>query len=385
MAAVTSNLQPMETDMGRAVALGVFPGLRAHNGGGVQLSGVFAWRALAEFASRANGSADLLVFGDVDEAELPAAGKAFHTSSRTAVLRHALTWPRNPEVACFWHIGLLKLLPLLRRRPQRVALFLHGIEVWKRQNWFTRRLLNRVDLFLSNSQHTWNRFIDFHPRLAGRSHKVTALGVGDPTHNPTTAPDEVPAALIVARMDKDEDYKGHRELIGVWPRVLEVLPGAQLWVVGDGNLRPELERECASLNVARHVKFLGYVSEQKKEELVRRSRCLAMPSRGEGFGLVYLEAMRSGRPCLVSNCDAGAEVINSPEAGLSVDPSDPAALAGALIDLLSLGPRWEHWSRSARARFEAHFTADRFQQRFVEALFGNETERQGLCAASLES
>jgi glycosyltransferase involved in cell wall biosynthesis len=94
-----------------------------------------------------------------------------------------------------------------------------------------------------------------------------------------------------------------------------------------------------------------------------------MPSRGEGFGLVYLEAMRLGRPCLVSTRDASRETVNPPEAGLAADPDRPEELADALVQLLSDSPRWGQWSADARRRYEARFTAEHFQRRLLDALF----------------
>jgi phosphatidylinositol alpha-1,6-mannosyltransferase len=111
------------------------------------------------------------------------------------------------------------------------------------------------------------------------------------------------------------------------------------------------------------------VPDAEKERLLRRARCLALPSRGEGFGLVYLEAMRLGRPCLVSSLDAGREVVNPPEAGLAADPRRPAELAAAVARLLAASdPEWRAWSAQARARYERGFTAAHFQERLVEAL-----------------
>ncbi len=169
-------------------------------------------------------------------------------------------------------------------------------------------------------------------------------------------------------MARSEDYKGHRELIGAWPEVQRRMPGAELWIAGDGDLRPDMEHLARKCGVADAVRFFGRVSEERKQELLVACRCLAMPSRGEGFGLVYLEAMRLGRPCLVSNADAGREVVNPPEAGLAADPGDPAALAAALARLLAPSAEWTRWSIQARERYEREFTAQKFQQRLADAL-----------------
>src|SRR6185295_8894714 len=183
------------------------------------------------------------------------------------------------------------------------------------------------------------------------------------------APDRQPIALMLSRLSQTEDYKGHRELIEAWPIVLKRIPEAQLWIAGEGDLRPELEEVAKRVGVTQSVKFLGRVSEERKQQLLEQARCLVMPSRGEGFGLVYLEAMRLGRPCLVSTLDAGREVVNPPEAGLAANPDNADELADAISRLLTEGPEWQQWSERARRRYEENFTARDFQQRLLAALF----------------
>ncbi len=62
------------------------------------------------------------------------------------------------DIILVWHTHLLRLVPLVRSSPARVVVFLHGVEAWKRQDWFTHRLLRRVDLFNCDSQYTWEQF-----------------------------------------------------------------------------------------------------------------------------------------------------------------------------------------------------------------------------------
>jgi phosphatidylinositol alpha-1,6-mannosyltransferase len=174
---------------------------------------------------------------------------------------------------------------------------------------------------------------------------------------------------MIGRLSRNEDYKGHREMIHAWPRVLAAMSNAELWIVGDGDLRPELERLAETLGISRRVNFFRAVPDTRKEDLLQRCRVLALPSRGEGFGLVYLEAMRLGRPCLVSRLDAGIEVVNPPEAGLAADVHDPAQLAASVLQLLTPGPEWDQMSARARRRYETHFTACHFEQRLLAALF----------------
>ncbi|HKP46612.1 MAG TPA: glycosyltransferase family 4 protein [Pyrinomonadaceae bacterium] len=340
---------------------GLFPEFGKDHLGGIQVSGDIAWQAVSE-----NSAADLFSY-EAPRGTPWATQRAF--SLRTKSIFSALTRRGNPDLLLVWQIGLLKLLPFFLHQPRKVVLFLHGIEAWKKQDWLTRELLKRVDLFLCNSDHTWRQFSRYNPSRARAPHSVVPLGIYTPVTYETRAPLSPPAALILSRLDKTEDYKGHRELITTWPWVLKLQPQAQLWIAGDGNLRRDLEILVSELGLEESVKFYGKVSERKKEELLRGSRCLVMPSRGEGFGLVYLEAMRLGRPCLVSTFDAGREVVNPPEAGLAVDPTIRAELAASLSRLLSDGTEWENWSINARRRYEANYTAVRFQERLLKVLF----------------
>jgi phosphatidylinositol alpha-1,6-mannosyltransferase len=351
------------------LVLGVFPGLGGPNAGGIQAYGRLAWQAVATHTHAQGGSAGLLVYGQADASDLVLGdASSFAAASKWRVLRAALTRTWRAPLVCFWHLHLLRLLPLLRVGPAKVVLFLNGIEAWCDPGTILRRLLQRVDLFLSISDFTWRRFLEFHPQLADRPHRTVHLGLEEPTAE-VESPEDPPAALILGRIVRQEDYKGHRELIRIWPRVLQRIPKARLWIVGDGDLRPDLEQLSHELKVADFVRFWGRVDENSKQELLRRCRCLTMPSRGEGFGLVYLEAMRLGRPCLVSRSDAGGEVVNPPEAGLAADPHNAEELTEAVCRLLTAGPEWNQWSRGARQRYESRFTAAHFQERLLHTLF----------------
>jgi phosphatidylinositol alpha-1,6-mannosyltransferase len=268
-----------------------------------------------------------------------------------------------------WHVNLLRLVPFVRNIAGPVTLFLHGIEAWTKHDPLTRRLLCGVDGFLSNSNYTWERFLTFYPNLRKARHRTVHLGTLHGLSGVTPKSNERPTALMIGRMRRSEDYKGHRQMIEAWPLVLKENAEAQLSIVGDGDLRLDLERLAAAHGLAKHVCFWGAVSETSKEHLIAQSRCLVLPSRGEGFGLVYLEAMRLGRPCLVSNLDAGREIVNPPEAGLAVDPSNPRQVAEATLRLLKPGPEWRDWSISARRRYETNFTVGHFQQRLIMSLF----------------
>lgn len=263
----------------------------------------------------------------------------------------------------FMHIGLSKFL-LLGRPKGSIKVFLHGIEAWKKIPIWHKYLLRGVDHFISNSQFTWDRFLQFNPEFSHIRHDVVHLGIGEPIEY-TESDSDIPAALIIGRMLKSEDYKGHRELISIWPQVRQRVPGAELWIVGTGDLQPELEQLA---NDHKGIRFYGKVSEGEKQELLRRCRCFAMPSRNEGFGLVYLEAMRLGRPCLVSDCDAGREVVPVPDCGLAIKLSDQAELVSALVCLLGFDRESALRRQNSSKVYGNNFTSISFLKRFGSSL-----------------
>jgi phosphatidylinositol alpha-1,6-mannosyltransferase len=265
----------------------------------------------------------------------------------------------------FWHVDLLKAKPFLRVGKARVTLFIHGIECWREHSPYVQRLLAGVDLVLANSNFTLERFLHRYPFMEGISKAIVPLGLGREVNEAVPAP-QVRAALMLGRMEKREDYKGHREMIDSWRFVTARIPDAELWIAGSGSLESEL-RQLAS-QVSERIRFFGHVTETEKTVLLIRCRCFAMPSRAEGFGLVYLEAMRLGRPCIVSQSDAGREVVNPPEGGLAVDPANARALADAVCVLLSDGDDWARMSEQSRGRYNSHFTASQFENRLTAAL-----------------
>lgn len=347
--------------------LGLFPTFKAGSIGGVQESARIAWEAISRHASAQRGQATLFCYGS-KSAELYSASD-FSFASKPATVLMALRHEWRAQVVVIWHAGLLKLLPFFRLAGAKVVLFLHGIEVWRKLDWLSRKQLQRVSLFLCNSDHTWNRFLTFNPELSGHNRQTVALGMLTPSSQPAQAPSAPPAVLMLGRLSRSEDYKGHREVIAAWPLVQAQYPDAELWIVGDGELRADLEQAAIAHGLGASVRFWGYLPEERKQELLMRCRCLALPSRGEGFGLVYLEAMRLGRPCLVSTLDAGREVVNPPDAGLAVNPAETAEVAAALGRLLADTPEWHDWSEQAVRRYENAYTARHFQERLVNALF----------------
>jgi phosphatidylinositol alpha-1,6-mannosyltransferase len=275
---------------------------------------------------------------------------------------------------CDWvvysHLSLARVqrfVPAVARRPYVV--FLHGIEAWNDLAPAQLATLRAASLRMTNSAYTARRIAARHPSIGDFS--VCPLALEEPGFpaDVTWAPRE-PIVLLVARMQSTERYKGHDELIESWPRVTARVPGARLVVAGGGDDVGRLKAKARDLGLSESVQFTGFISRDALLLLYRRAAVFAMPSRGEGFGLVYLEAMAHGVPCIGSLSDAATEVISDGETGFLVEQSDRVALADRLVLLLSDARRRSSMGAAARRAVINRFTYDRFAADFLSIIDG---------------
>jgi phosphatidylinositol alpha-1,6-mannosyltransferase len=284
-----------------------------------------------------------------------------------AVARAALQCASTTDIVCS-HLHLAPAATLLAWRGGRITVVLCGIEAWVPLRARQLRALERATL-VAISQHTVDRFKTANPAFA--STDVTVCHPGLVPHMGRTAGPLAAAstALIVARMSAAERYKGHDALLDIWPDVLARRPDARLVVAGDGDDRSRLESRAASLGLAHVVRFVGRVGDAELGELYARCRVFVMPSRDEGFGLVFLEAMRAGKPC-IGGYGAAAEIIQHDVTGLIVDPDSRDELTAAVLRVFDEPDTACRLGAAGRERFLSTFTDDHFRARFARAMVG---------------
>jgi glycosyltransferase involved in cell wall biosynthesis len=289
------------------------------------------------------------------------AAEGRHVTFVSEALRLGLRCDRETVIICS-HVHLAPVARLMAWRGARVTYVLCGIEAWVRLRTAERWALSSGRL-VAISAHTARGFTAANP--AFRDTAIDVCHPGLPARDAETpdTPDD-PAALIVGRMSASEAYKGHEELLRAWPRVLARHPRAQLWMVGDGDDRPRLEALAAQLGVAGAVTFTGRVTDEELDRRYRRCRFFVMPSRHEGFGLVFLEAMRAGKACIGAP-GAAAEIIQHGVTGLIVDPAPADELVAAIVRLFDEPAVCDAFGRAGAARFRAEFTDVRFAARFA--------------------
>src|SRR3954470_17145525 len=264
------------------------------------------------------------------------------------------------------HAHLAPLTLVLAMRGVPIAVFLHGVEAWRPLRRRESAALERASALLANSHYTAAQFRAANPRFVDRAIGICHLGVG-PRPSTMTAPAIDGYALIVGRMAADERYKGHDALIDSWPEVLARVPGATLAIVGDGDDRPRLEQLAFRRGLGGRVVFTGRVPDDELAGWYAHAAFLAMPSRNEGFGLVYVEAMRAGKPCIVAP-GAAEEIVDNDTTGIVVDAERPGALTSAVVRLFEDRAGRERMGRAAAARVAGMFEEQHFATRLLAQL-----------------
>jgi len=279
-----------------------------------------------------------------------------------------------PDHILVTHLGISPVARLLRGSHTRVTQFMHGIECWQPLSFRVRWGLASVDRFVSNSAFTHRRFLEKNPRYRRTPHEVCWLALpedrraGDRIE--PAADDGDLSVLIVGRIARGEMYKGHDDLLAVWPEVYTRFPRARLDVVGDGDGAEALRITARQkgLCASGAVRFWGQLSDSELVERYRQCAIFAMPSKGEGFGLVYLEAMSFGKPCIASSTDAAPEVVLDRVTGRIIVYGDRAALLQVLTELLADPAQCSQLGRAGRERVLAHFLEPHFAKRLWSAL-----------------
>jgi phosphatidylinositol alpha-1,6-mannosyltransferase len=181
----------------------------------------------------------------------------------------------------------------------------------------------------------------------------------DPPGDYVADRDQRPTLLTVASFLSPR--KGHDVIVRALPLIRAAIPDVRWVVIGDGPLRPEIERSAAAAGLDGVATFLGRIDDRERDRWLDRSHVFCMPSRvppdglgGEGFGIVYLEAGAHGLPVIGGNVAGALDAIVDGVTGVLVDPTDHEAVAAAAIELLSDPQRARQLGSEGRAHAEAH-------------------------------
>jgi glycosyltransferase involved in cell wall biosynthesis len=161
------------------------------------------------------------------------------------------------------------------------------------------------------------------------------------------------------------ERKGVSYLIQAMARLMATHPDTQLVIVGEGKDRDLLEELTSQLGLQENVVFVGTQSQDRVSELLRESRLFILPSIEEGQGVVLVEALASGTPCIGSRVGGISDVI-TPDVGKLVDAGDVQGLSAAIDSFLIDDALWEAASDNARNRAETDYDWNSLAEKMFE-------------------
>lgn len=224
------------------------------------------------------------------------------------------------------------------------VLMAYGIEAWRNNSALRQKSLRKADLVLAISRYTRDWLIE---KEGVNPERVQILA---PTYTAqqfsiSSKPQrlmekynlnvENPVILTICRLVEEERYKGYDQIIKAMPQILSEVPNARYLIVGKGPDRPRIEKLIAEVGVQDAVTLVGFVPDEELADYYNLCDLFAMPSKAEGFGIVYLEALACGKPVLAGNKDGSRDALADGELGILVDPDDVGEIAREMIQVIT--------------------------------------------------
>lgn len=315
-----------------------------------------------ELARRASEGHDLIRLAPRSEVDLHAAWKL---SRIVKELRPDIVHAHDPHAVAVTALALSFLTS--GRSPgliasRRVAFHLKG-------NAFSRWKYHQVDCFVAASQAIHRMLVEdgIDPTRVVTvyegidMHRVQAEPAAN-IHAEFWLPTHAPIVGAVAALTQE---KGHKYLIDAAALVVREVPDARFVILGEGDLRPALERQIRELHLDRHVLLPGFRADILA--FIRSFDLFVMSSLAEGLGTSLLDAMALSKATVASDTGGIPEVVSHNETGLLVSPRDPRALATAISQLLKDHERRERMGRAGLERVTRLFTAERMVEKTLDA------------------
>lgn len=263
-------------------------------------------------------------------------------------------------------VNFSQLAPIIKAFNPNIKIVLHMQCQWLSQldHKLIARRLRHIDLVVGCSEYITQKVRNAFPQFDARC--VTVYNGADlgrftgVTTNGTRRSDEVMRLLFMGRISPE---KGLHVLLEAMPRVLEKYPQAQLTVVGPKGVIPkdyivslsddekvaglarfyegadyftQIQQQVSSLSLDDNVAFVGSIPHEQVIDYYRGADVFVIPSFSEAFPIILVEAMSCQLPIVATRVGGMSEVFrDARDAGLLIEPGDPAALADAIVQLLS--------------------------------------------------
>ncbi len=284
----------------------------------------------------------------------------------------------KPDVIVCGHIHLSPLCYIVSLLLKTKYLVLtHGIDVWNIAGKLQARCLRKAALVTTVSEFTRNIILEQLPDIKDKI-ELLPNTVDVSQFSPGPRPDYLmerhkiekqnKVILTVARLKKTEVRKGHYKVLEVMADLVKTFPEIRYVLVGSGDDLDNIRTYLRTNNLEESVILAGHVPERELPDYYNLSDVFVMPSSKEGFGIVFLEAIASGKPVICGNKDGSVEAVLNGEAGILVDPDSTEEIKQAVINVLQKINDKRSGGDRFRERIIEEFGNKRFQERIVKCL-----------------
>ena len=352
--------------------------------GGIQEAGRLTAAALAQIAASRGWGTDFLSLNDAPRTGTVSCNdrnvefRGFGRSKGRFILAAMASARKQTRVALAMHPHLAPVAAQMKRlQPQlQMAVMSHGVEVWKTLSTLRRKAFLKGDLFIAPSTYTLEKVIEVQGAARAKTKRIpwplnpdflemTAKAESLPV------PPDFPKGLVVmaaARLAADERYKGVDQLIRAVAQLAPKIPSLHLVVVGNGDDLPRHERMARELGVSGRLRFFQGLSPTEIAGCYSQCDVFALPSTGEGFGFVFLEAMAFGKPVIGAAAGGVTDIIDHEQNGLLVPPDELGQLIQSLERLLASESLRLQLGRKGAAMVRSKFQFDRFRSQIEDIL-----------------
>lgn len=282
----------------------------------------------------------------------------------------------KPSFLICGHVDLSPLAAFLKRIfAIKYIVLTQGIDVWNLTRGVKYCGLKGARAILAVSKYTRNRMVEngiYEGKIKFLRHTVDiSMFYRKPASHALLRKFKLEnrkILLTIGRINSGESYKGHDIML----EVLRRLGGEYAWlVVGEGDDLPRIRKKTEELSLNGKVRFPGKIPNEKLVDYYNLSDIFIMPSKGEGFGIVFLEAMACGKPVIGGNKDGSAEPLMDGKLGLLVDPDNAEEIKEAIETVAYSGAEERTDPDYLRKKVEANFSIEVFNRR-VKEIFSEE-------------
>lgn len=262
---------------------------------------------------------------------------------RFAIMAASLT-----KVCPFFFSTHPHFTPWLKLRKKPYLSVAHGIDVWNIEGNKVADGLRSANCILPVSNYTAERLrkqlgdktppIEVFPNTFDAT-RFTAIPSKTPWREDLSLPDNAQVMLSMCRVSKTESAKGYHRLLQLMPQLIKKHPKLHWVLGGKGDDLENVKQIAADLGISGHCRFPGFVPDETLPDLYRSSDLFVLPSKKEGFGIVFLEAAATGLPVIAGNRDGSVDALANGALGTLIDPESDEEIFAAIDKALTSPPR----------------------------------------------